>query len=229
MTAFDYIATRNELIRDALEIVGALDTYEPMTAEMLAQGVRSLQLLTKHWNNKHVFLWAHNQFLFSTVAAQEVYTSELDPEIIGIDKAYVRNVGELEDIPLEVISWSEYWDIQDKETDTGRPKVLAFKSTPAPSVYLWPNPDDSYTVRGLAVYALEDFDSASGSGDIPVRFQQALLYGLADKLFDKYPGSMNSRQFIESKAAQYFAEAKAADIPSETTSEVAPLYSNRRY
>lgn len=226
VTDFDYIQTRNQIIEGAYRIVGVLEPGQNMTAEMLAQGVEALQLLVKSWSNKHLFLWSFNQTSFSTVADQEAYDSTLDQTIIGLDKAWV--VDSNEDLELEVISWRTYLSIVDKETNSGRPSHIAYKSTPAPSFYLWPSPDAVYTIKGLCIFPLEDFDTAGGSGDIPVRFQRALKYGLAEDLFDEYPGPMNERQFVQNKAAILFREAKIKDVPSQTTNEIEGLFSYRK-
>lgn len=229
ITDFDYLATRNEIIEGAMRIVGALDKSQGLTAELLDQGVKALQLLVKSWSNKHLFLWSFNQTSFVTVAAQEAYTTtELtgnDDAIIGLDKAWV--VQSNEDVQLEVISWSRYQDIRDKTTNAGRPLAIAFKPEPNPSFYLWPSPDIVYTIKVLCLFPLRDFDSAAGSGDVPARFQRALKYGLAEDLFDEYPGPINERVFVQAKAAELFREAKNSDVPVETTNEVEGLYVNR--
>lgn len=226
-TDFDYLATRNEIITNAFEIVGVMETGQVLTAEQLDQGIRALQLLIKGWTNKHLFLWSFNKNSFSTVIDQEAYDSVLDQAIIGLDKAWI--VDSNEDIPLEVVSWSRYQDIYDKETNSGRPCTICYKSTPAPSFYLWPSPDAVYTIKVLCPFALKDFDTENATGDVPARFQEALVYGLADRLFDKYPGSMNERQWIKGKAEEFFAQAKQADVPAETTNEVEGLFRCNRY
>lgn len=230
-TDFDYIATRNVLIKDALGIVGALHPSQPVPAYMQTQAELKLQLLVKHWSNKHLFLWSYKQSSFATVAAQEAYTTTDftgdDDQLIGLDKAFV--VDSTEDLPLEVISFSRYQDIQDKES-SGRPTTIAFTrgALGTPLAYLYPSPDDVYTIKTLGIYPLKDFDTSSGSGDLSAQFQLALLYGLADLLFDSYPGPMNERQWVKAKAAEYFTEAQIQDAPRETTSEIEPLYPTRR-
>lgn len=233
MPSFDYIQTRNEIIEGAFRIVGALDVGNTLSAEMLDQGVKALQLLIKSWSNKHFFLWSFNLQSFSTVANQNVYdtdglsVNQLDPAIIGIDKAWVVDSGD--DIPIRVVSYSRYLDIVDKEENTGRPFILAYKPTPSPSVYLWPEPDDVYQVKIAVVLPLANFDLDDDEGDIPARFQRALKYGLAEDLYDEYPSAnLNTRQYIQQKAAELFMEAKSSDTNVETSSEVEGMYARRR-
>ena len=230
LTDYDYLETRNEIIADAFEIVGVKEPHNSLTAFQIEQGVRSLQLMVKHWTNKHLFLWSNNLTSFPTVAAQLLYTTAdltgEDDAIIGLDRAWILDSSE--DLPLEVITYNRYLDIPDKTTSSGRPTHIAYKPTASgPSFYLYPTPDAVYTIKTQVVYPLKDFDVANGNGDTPARFQQALLYGLADKLFDKYPDVMNAREKIEQKAEMYFIEARRADVPREDTSEVEPLFRSR--
>lgn len=225
ITDFDYTATRNEIIYAAFRIVGAIEPGEVLSSEMLDQGVKALQLLVKSWSNKNLFLWSFNQSSFSTAANDEIYDTELDQSLMGVDKVwYVDNN---DDIQIRVVTYSEYLDIRTKSTQTGRPYVAAFKPTPAPSLYLWPKPDAIYSMKLLGVVPLKDMDTASGIGDIPAEYQRALKYGLAEDLFDEYPGPMNERQYIQSKAEELFGEAKAVSQPFESEDEIEGLYDSR--
>jgi hypothetical protein len=229
LTSFDYIQTRNEIISGALRIVGALEPDQSPTAEMLEQGIKALQLLVKSWANEGLFLWGLEISELGTVAAQVKYTSaDLDststaPGLpIGIEKAWIEDGNN--DLQIECITYSRYQDFLNKVDTIGRPQFVAFRPAPTPEIYFYPAPDAIYGVKILGVYPMEDFDSASGSGDFPAHFQRALKYGLAEDLFDEYPGPMNERQFIQTKAAELLAKAKRTEMPRETTNEVEGLF-----
>ena len=228
-TDFDYIQTRDEIIEGAFRIIGALSLGQVLTAEMQSQGVSVLNLLIKSWSNEHLFSWSFDETSFVTVADQEAYVSPaLDVTIIGLDKAWVVDSNTDIQQYMEVISYSRYEDIRNKETSSGVPTHIAYKATPEPSFYLWPSPDAVYTVKALAVFPLKDLANESDSGDIPVRWQRALKYALAEDLFDEYPGPINEKQLIALKAANLFQKAKNGDRPQETTSEVESLFPMRR-
>ena len=226
ITDFDYLQTRNQIIEDAFEIVGAKEAGQGLTAEMMEQGVRSLQLMVKAWTNENLRLWNYQLLSFSTVAAQELYDASLDQSVIGIDKAWVLETNE--DLPLEIVSYNQYLDFYDKTVNTGRPAAIAYKETPAPSIHIWPSPDAVYTIKTLAVLPLQDFDTASGDGDVPARFQEALVYGLAVRLFAKYPASMNLMQWVQVQAENAFFKAKNFKTSLETDDEIAGFYRTRR-
>lgn len=220
---FDYLATRNEIIQDALEIVGVCEAEQSPTAEQLVQASKGLQSIIKHWSNKHSFLWSLDIGLISTVAATDNYVvaAGLDAAI-GLEKAWYVNSNQY--IPLEVISYSEFVSIEDHENSSGIPKRIAFRPLPSPSYYLDPIPDAAYVVRLLAVQSLEDMDSAGGSGDIPARFQMALTYALAVRLYDKYPADMNRMQWVAQQAKNFFTEASRRDVSTPTTEEIASAF-----
>ncbi|MBL0320562.1 MAG: hypothetical protein IPP74_14900 [Alphaproteobacteria bacterium] len=241
---FDYLATRNEIIADAFEIVGVKRAGQNLTAAQLQQGVTTLQKLVKSWSNKHIFLWSFAKSSFTTSNNQPHYTNAnglagLDlSQAIGLDKASVVVDSIETEVPLEVISYSHYLDISNKP-QTGRPMFIAYQPSwdlsdssllaeKHSGFYLWPTPDDNggsdYEINVLCLFPLKDFDTADGYGNVPARFQRALTYGLAEDLFDKYPGPMNEREFVASKAAQLFREAKLSDVTPETTNEVESLF-----
>lgn len=225
---FDYAATRNDIIKSAYRIVGAIEAGEDPTAEQLSDGITALQLLVKSWANKHVFLWNFNLDTFSTVSSQVAYTSVdgVDITLIGLDKAWV--VIDSDDVEIEVITYSEYLDIPTK-ADTGKPLKIAIKRNPAPTIYLWPVPDAVYTIKTLGPNKMQDFSNdPSGTANLPAEFQRALKYGLAEDLFDEYPGPMNEREYIQGKAASLFIEAKNMVKPTKSNSEIESLFPSPR-
>lgn len=227
MTDFDYVATRNDIIKAAFRILGVIEASQSLTGRMLEQGVEALELLVKSWSNEHLFLWSFNETSFATVISQTVYTSSFNQDLIGLDKAwYIDDSNYRQE--MEVVSYSRYLDIREVGTDQGFPRVIAYKSTPDPSFYIWPTPSQVRTIKALCIIPLKDMDDPDEHGDIPARFQRALKYGLAEDLFDEYPGAMNEREFISNKAANLFRAARKFDTPVETNDEIQGLYSNRR-
>ena len=240
---FDYVLTRNKIVAAALRICGALDPNQNPSAAMSTQGREALQLLVKSWQNKHVFLWSLSQASFNTIANQTEYNNDsgivtgVSQDLalaMGIEKAWIINDDDTRE-EIQVISYSRYLSLRDTEATVseGKPKAVAFKrtwSTDADAanfhaqIFVYPSPDAVYVMNVLAVYPLKDFDTAAGHGDLPVEFQRALKYGLAEDLFDEYPGPMNEREYIQGKAAQLFAEAARRDTPVETVNEVASLF-----
>lgn len=224
-TDFDYVATRNKIIESAFRIVGVLRLGQALSGAQMQSGVDALQLLIKSWSNEHFFLWSYNLDTFPTVIGSITYNSILEDEIIGVDKAFYTDG--TRETQIDVLSYSAYLDLEDRNEKTGRPTAIAFKPTPEPSIVVYPKPDAVYTINFTSISPLQDMESASGHGDLPVRFQRALKYGLAEDLFDEYPGPMNEREFVKIKAAELFAKAKRSDMPRETESEVEGFYPRR--
>lgn len=223
---FDYLATRNDIIASAFRIVGVHSVGQPLPANKLAQGVEALQMLIKSWINKHIFLWSYEVTDFDTVANQERYLEAdgVSADIIGVDRAWYVDPSSNEDIPIDVISFRRYLDQWNKETNPSTPCAITFKRGPEPSVYVWPSPNAVFTIKMLSIFALQDFDTAGGSGEIPAEMQRALKYGLAADLFDEYPANVEHMNFVQRKAEILFQEAKNFNTPRESTNEIESLY-----
>jgi len=207
-TDYDFVHTRNQIIQRAFRIVGALSNGQNLTAEKLQQGIEALNSMVKSWQSETCFLWTLEPLTFTTTATDYTYVLDDDPQVIAIDGAWWVN-GDYDD-PIDRIAWRTYQDIDDK-TKTGKPIYIAIDNKRAPTAYIWPIPDATYTIKILAITKLQDFDSASGTGDFPVRFTQALEYGLADLLADEYGLPLGERQLLSQKAQKYFQLARRSD------------------
>jgi hypothetical protein len=227
VTDFDYLATRNQIIEEALAIVNVKRDGQPLSAAQIAEGAKSLNLLVKSWTNKHVFLWSQVEEDLSTVASTASYTSGFTPEALGIDKAAVV-VGD-RDKEIQVITYSQYEAIEDK-TRTGEPQYIAFyKVDRAAKVFLYPTPDQVYTVKFLSVLPLKDMEDADGYGDVTAQFQLALAYGLARLLHSKYPDEPGKMKRVADMSQEFFLEACRGDRQIPSDDRVDSLFPARRY
>lgn len=208
-TDYDFNLTRNEIVERAFRIVGALTLGETLSAEQIEQGRIALNSLVKHWQTKHIFLWSMIMKNISLVAATDNYTMGTDPGIIGIDKAWWVNG--TTDEPVTILSYREYQDIPDK-TSTGNPTHVALNyQPPTPTLYVYPVPSANGTLKTLAITRLQDLDTSSGNAQIPIRFLEALVFGLAEVLSFEYPVTPSEANRIERRAGQTFLEAQKSD------------------
>ena len=227
MSDFDYLASRNAIINEAFGIVNVRRDGQPINAAQLAEGVQSLNLLVKSWTNKHVFLWSQVLEDLTTVASTASYSSGFTPESLGIDKASV--VFGDRDREISVITFSQYEAIEDK-TREGQPQYIAFyKSDRAAQIYLYPTPDQVYTVKFLSVLPLKDMEDPDGYGDVTAQFQLALAYGLAELLHSKYPDEPQKMSRVSKMADRFFSEAARGDRQIPSDDRVESLFPARRY
>ena len=209
LTDYDFTRTRNQIIERAFRIIGALHPGDPMSAEMLSQAVEAMNTMVQSWQSRHVFLWKLREYTQTLTAGQASYSLALqDPPIYAVDSAWFRNNGD--DDRIAVGSWRQYTNIIDKD-ETGDPELVAITPTDPKTLYVWPVPTKTETLYYLGIVKLQDFDTASGTPEFPVRYLKALTYGLAAELAPEYgiPGAEQDR--LERKAAREFMEAKGGE------------------
>ena len=211
-TDYDFNLTRTQIIDRAFRIIGVLDpdNSEVLTGAQYDQGQIALNSLVKSWQTRSIFLWTLVKQTQALTASTASYT--LGNDVMGIDAAYYTQG--TQDIPVEVISYREYESLRQKQS-TGNPTTVALgPEITTPTMYIWPILPAGHaglTLTYISVIRLQDMDTASGNADIPQRFINALVYGLADDLADEYGVPLGERQRISSKYEAYFAFAKQSD------------------
>lgn len=204
-TDYDFSSTRNEIIQRAYRIIGVGTDTDSLTANQLTQGVIALNQLVKSLQNKRIYLWTEQGLTQALTATVPSYALSTNPAVYSIEKAFLRISNT--DIPLEVISWREYQAIPDKSS-AGDPTHCTTDGT---SLYVYPVPSQSRTLYYLGLIKAKDWDTSSGSGDFPVRYQDALTYGLAAHLADEYGVPLTERQYLDGKATQLLFDARNFD------------------
>lgn len=211
MTAsdYDFNVTRNEIIERAYRIIGKLSPGEVLSAEMYQQAIIALNSMVKSWQSKHVFLWTIVEFTQGLTAGQASYSlSSTDPSVYAIDRAYVRinNI----DHPCTVASFRQYVDIPDK-TSAGDPTVVALNGQITPTLFVWPVPTQTRLLYYSGIVKLKDFDTAAGTADFPVRYIEAITFGLAHKLSFEYGRPIQEQRELERQFQAEFGEAKTGE------------------
>lgn len=212
-TDWDWQSTRSSIIERAFRIVGALKPGQSLSGEKSTQGVQVLNDMVKSWQADKVYLWTLKQLTITPVASDKDYAAPTDPTIKGIDEAFWKENST--EIPISVITWRKYQQIYNKDHEANRVLYMALQPGQTPTIYVWPVPNTSAAATGtieyLGVSTLKDWDSNSSTGDFPVHWTNALVYSLADDLFDEYGGSNVDRKIITTKAKEYVAKARSGD------------------
>ena len=229
-TAFN--PTLNELMEEAFERCGRelRSGYDFRTAR------RSLNFLIIEWANRGINLWTIEQGQIPLIQGQYIYdlpndTVDLIEHVIRTDPGQVSNQT---DINISRISVSTYSTIPNKLTQ-GRPIQVwvnrrsgqtsdAVGATPAvPQINVWPSPDQG-TVSSPYYYfvywrlrRIVDAGTGANVEDIPFRFQNAMVAGLAYMLSIKLPDISPDR--IMMLKAQY---DEAWELASSEDREKAP-------
>ena len=184
-----------ELIEEAFERCGKelRSGYDFKTAR------RSLNLLTIEWANRGINLWTIEQGTIPMV--QGTITYDLPVDTIDLLDQVIRT-GSAQgqtDININRISESTYSTIPNKNAQ-GRPIQMwvnrqsgaSYPTTgvKAPQINVWPAPNQSnyYTLVYWRLRRIQDVGTGVVTQDIPFRFLEAMVAGLAAKLAMKLDG-----------------------------------------
>lgn len=180
----------NEITEEAFERCGA----ELRTGYDLRTARRSLNLLFADWANRGVNMWTIEQG--SQVLTPGTNTYPLPADTVDLLEHVIRtgsgNVSTQVDLTITRISVSTYSSIPNKLQQARPIQIWINRQAAAPQFTVWPTPDSSQTYT-LVYWRLRRIQDAGAGGtytqDIPFRFLNALVAGLAYYLALKIPGA----------------------------------------
>ena len=191
----------NEIAEEAWERCGAelRDGYSLRTTR------RSLNLLFADWANRGINLWTIEQGQQVLTPGTATYT--LPADTVDLIEHVIRtgagNVSTQVDLTITRISVSTYSSIPNKLQQARPIQVWINRQAAAPQFTVWPVPDGSQTYT-FVYWRLRRIQDAGAGGtytqDIPFRFLNALVAGLAYYLSMKIPGAADRMQVLK---AQY--------------------------
>jgi hypothetical protein len=206
VTAFN--PTLNEIFEEAFERCGSelRSGYDFRTAR------RSLNYLLAEWANRGINLWTIEQGSINLVQGQTVYDLPVDTVdlIEHVIRTFSNEGPNQTDLNITRISVSTYSTIPNKLAQ-GRPiqvwvnrqsgqQVGSDLATPKnPQINVWPAPNQGTALQPYYVFYYwrlkRIFDAGNGinSVDIPFRFQNALVAGLAYMISIKLPNADPTR------------------------------------
>lgn len=191
----------NEIVEEAFERCGS----ELRTGYDLRTARRSLNLLFADWANRGINLWTIEQG--QQVLSQGTATYTLPADTVDLIEHVIRtgagNVSTQVDLTITRISVSTYSSIPNKLQQARPIQVWINRQQAAPQFTVWPVPDGSQTYT-FVYWRLRRIQDAGAGGtytqDIPFRFLNALVAGLAYYLSMKIPGAADRMQVLK---AQY--------------------------
>jgi hypothetical protein len=210
----------SDLVEEAFERCGK----ELRTGYDLRTARRSLNLLTIEWANRGINLWTIEQGSIPMVTGQSTYNLPVDT-IDLLDTVVRTGTGQNQtDINISRISESTYSTIPNKNAQ-GRPiQVWINRQSGAdypttgvnnPKIVVWPTPNapgDQYTFVYWRLRRIQDSGSGVSTQDIPFRFLNCMVAGLAFYLSSKLPEVMPDRiLFLKSEYEQQFMLAADED------------------
>lgn len=161
---------------------------------------RSLNLMVVDWANRGVNLWALESGTIPLVVGQSSYDLPTDTVDV-IESVYRTGSGVNQvDRPLVRISVSDYATLPNKNIAGVPNQVFVQRLHPTPKVNLWPVPSQTGTYYYWRLRRLVDGGTGNTTPDIPFRFLNAFVAGLAYYLAQKLPEGL---PLVETLKARY--------------------------
>lgn len=155
------------------------------------------------------------------------YTSNADLSLpastIGMEYA-ILNDGD-NDYELSPIPYNEYLKYTQKSS-VGRPDQFSIDWQLTPVVYFWPRPDQTtYVYRFRVLREVYDFNANGDTMDFTKIWNEALVFGLAERLSHEYAMDLNERQLLLSRFEKAKSKAMGKDVSNQMSDFIVPAYS----
>jgi hypothetical protein len=206
-----------EVVEEAFERTGAelRSGYDLRTAR------RSLNLLFADWANRGINMWTFEQGTIPLVAGTATY--DLPMDTVDLLEHVIRtgagSASTQADLNITRISVSTYATIPNKLQQARPIQVYIERRQEIPRITVWPVPDTSttYTFVYWRLRRVQDAGTGINTMDVPFRFLNAMVAGLAYYLALKVP---NGTQRLDVLKAQY---DEAWDLASSEDREKAAV------
>jgi hypothetical protein len=214
-TAFNMDLT--ELVEEAFERCGV----ELRTGYDLRTARRSLNLLFADWANRGINMWTFEQGSITLVPGTATYN--LPSDTVDLLEHVIRtgagSASTQADLTITRISVSTYATIPNKLQQARPIQVWIERLQETPRITVWPVPDDTttYTFVYWRLKRIDDAGTGVNTMDVPFRFLNCMVAGLAYYLALKVP---NGTQRLDVLKAQY---DEAWDLASSEDREKAAV------
>lgn len=210
VTTFD--PDLNELVEEAFERCGA----ELRTGYDLRTARRSMNLMFSDWANRGINLWTVSQGTINLTQGTNTYN--LPADTVDLLEHVIRtgagNVSTQVDLTITRISVSTYSSIPNKLQQARPIQVWINRQAPIPTITVWPTPDQTGVYQFVYWYLRRIQDAGAGgtyTQDVPFRFYNALVAGLAYYLSMKIPNAFERMPMLKAQYDEAFDLASTED------------------
>jgi len=201
----NYSTTRDDIIKRALRLIGAVAQGETPTTDQITEAAIALNGLVKAWQADGMPLWALKQYAVPMTASVNSYEigagKTVDtPKPLKVLQAWNRDTVSNVDIPMRILTKQEY-NMLGNKSSSGDPIQIYYEPLLDHGVlHLFPTPT-STDVTNAAIYIVyqrpfEDFDASTDNPDFPQEWYDAITYGLATRLAPEYGVSIADRKTL---------------------------------
>ncbi len=184
------MATAQTIIDRALRLIGQIGAGLSPTADETADGLEALNAMIGAWRNDRLMAYA--------IQTQDITLSASDTSVtvgpsgdlvttrpVAIQNAYVV----IDDITYDVriLNENEFAAIPDKTAQSDWPdRIWPQMSFPDVTIYLYPIPTTTSTLRILTRVPVTEFSTAATTVSLPPGWEDALAFNLAVRIAPEY-------------------------------------------
>ena len=203
---FDFAPSVGECVLNALS---RIQIRGPMVkAEMLQMANQEANLMQVEWSNRGPNLWTVDEQTVETVPGFATYP--VDPSTIAVLEVTLgQGVAPNEtEILLTSISRTQYMAYPNKMSP-GPPTAYWYDILIAPTITLWPVPDQVYNLH-FTRYRQQMDATMRGAGNFetPYRWLDAACSGLAARLATHYAPALEQTRMAQAERAYAFAASR---------------------
>ena len=200
-----------EVVEEAFERAGAelRSGYDLRTAR------RSLNLLFADWANRGINMWTFEQG--TIVLVPGVATYDLPSDTVDLLEHVIRtgagSASTQADLNITRISVSTYATIPNKLQQARPIQVWIERRQETPRITVWPVPDNTttYTFVYWRLRRIDDAGNGVNTMDVPFRFFNAMVAGLAYYIALKVPNGMQRLDILKQQYDEAWELASTED------------------
>lgn len=187
----DFSLNTVQIIQEALALIGAEMTDEPLKAHEFTWGLRALNMMLRTWQADGVMTWTLTEGTFSLVLGQPGYAFGSGGVFttVPLDITDVRITRAGRDLPMYRMSRDDYYALPIK-TNQGYPTQFYYdRQRDGGTLFVWPAPDAALGTIGFTYrrYVM-DLTTSTNNIDLPKEWYEAIVYNLAKKLLPRFGG-----------------------------------------
>jgi hypothetical protein len=203
---FDFAPSVGEVVLNALS---RIQIRGPMVqTAMLQMASQEANLMQVEWSNRGPNLWTVDEQTTQTIPGYATYA--VDPSTIAVLEVTLGQgtPPDETEILLTSISRTEYMAYPNKATQ-GRPTVYWYDILIAPTITLWPVPDQVYNLHFTRYRQQMDATLRNaGNFEAPYRWLDAACAGMAARLAVHYAPMLEDKRAAQAERAYGFAASR---------------------
>ena len=211
------MATALSMITRSMRLAGVIGKGEALDSDEAADGLAALNAMLDSWQLERLFVYqiVQGSHTWASGASKTIGSSgDLNTTRPNrIDSAFIVDSNS-QWYPLKILEdRSEYDSITLKTTTSTLPEYLFMDTAyPLATIYLYPAPSASVTLKLNTWQALQSFTSLTTALSLPPGYQRAIEYSLAEELGPEF-GAM-IQPMVSQKAKEARAAIKTLNAPS---------------